>query len=91
MPEGILGSYVSIADKMEIQGPYIGMPHTKAMGDKLFEIRASDKEGIGRVFYCTINKDQIWILHSIVKKTQETPPKELKIARKRLKEVINDD
>lgn len=91
LPDDILGSYVSIAEIMEKKGPHIGMPHTRAMGDKLFEIRASGKEGIARIFYCTVKQEKIWILHSFIKKTQETPPKELKLARKRLKEVMNDD
>ncbi len=91
LPDGILGSYISIADMMEIKGPNIGMPHTKAMGEKLFEIRASGKEGIARIFYCTIKQQEIWVLHSFIKKTQETPKKELKIARKRLKEVLDND
>jgi phage-related protein len=30
------------------------------------------------------------ILHGFIKKTRQTPPKELKLARKRLKEVLND-
>jgi phage-related protein len=33
---------------------------------------------------------RIVILHSFIKKTQQTPQKELKLARKRLKEVLND-
>ena len=33
---------------------------------------------------------QIVILHSFIKKTQETPDRELKTARKRLKEIKND-
>lgn len=68
MPKEILASYVAISDTMEMHGPNIGMPHTRAMGEGLFEIRASGKEGIGRVFYCTANKNEIWMLHSIIKK-----------------------
>lgn len=87
MPQGILGSYLSITDIMEKKGPNLGMPHTRAMGNGLFEIRAKGPEGIGRIFYCTIKRNQIWILHSFIKKTQSTPSKELKIAKKRQSEV----
>jgi phage-related protein len=33
-------------------GPDLGMPHTRAMGKSLFELRLKSKEGIGRVFFC---------------------------------------
>ena len=72
---------------MEVYGPNLGMPHTRAMGNGLFEIRAKGKEGIGRVFYCTIVGNRIMMLHCFVKKTDKTPPRELDTARKRLKEV----
>ena len=35
-------------------GPDLGMPHTRAMGGGLFELRLKAKEGIARVFYCTL-------------------------------------
>ena len=46
-------------------------------------------EGIGRAFYCTLVGKEIVILHSFIKKAQETPPAELATARKRQKEVKN--
>ena len=67
------------------------MPHTKALGEKLFELRLKSKEGIGRVFYCTKIGKKIIVLHTYVKKTQKIPKKEFKIARKRLQEVLEDD
>ena len=39
---------------MEIYGPDLGMPRTRAMGDGLFELRIKSIEGIARVFYCTL-------------------------------------
>jgi phage-related protein len=46
-------------------------------------------EGIGRVFYCTLIGRRILFLHQFVK-TDKTPPKELKIARQRMKELKHD-
>ena len=46
-------------------------------------------EGIGRVFYCFAISQRVVILHAFVKKTPDTPESELKIARKRMKEVQN--
>lgn len=59
------------------------------MSDGLFEMRIRDETDIARVFYCTITRTEIVILHSFIKKTQKTPDRELKLARKRLKEVKN--
>ncbi|WP_043276676.1 type II toxin-antitoxin system RelE/ParE family toxin, partial [Burkholderia pseudomallei] len=42
-----------------------------------------------RVFYCTHVGQQVVVLHSFVKKTQETPQRELRIAQARLREVRN--
>jgi len=75
---------------MEIYGPDLGMPHTKAMGGGLFELRIKSVEGIALVFYCTVVGKRIVFLHQFVKKTDKTPAKELQIARRRLKEVINE-
>jgi phage-related protein len=57
------------------------------MGDGLFELRIKAAEGIARVFYCTVVDRRVVILHQFVKKTDKTPPKELEIARRRMKEV----
>jgi len=63
------------------------MPHTRAMGDGLFELRLKAAEGIGRVFYCTLVGRKIVMLHQFTKKSEKTPRKELEIARRRMKEV----
>jgi phage-related protein len=89
-PDGILASFTKIAEQMTHSGPNLGMPYTKAFGKGLFEIRARGPEGIGRAFFCTLVEQRIVILHGFIKKTQETPAKELKLARNRLKEMQNE-
>jgi len=74
---------------MEHYGPDLGMPHTKAMGDGLFELRLKAAEGIARVFYCTMVGKRIVMLHHFIKKTDKTPAKELNAARMRKKEIEN--
>ena len=89
-PVGIYASFVRITEQMVLSGPNLGMPYTKAMGEGLFEIRARGSEGIGRAFFCCMKGKRIVILHGFVKKTQATPVKELRLARQRMKEVLND-
>ena len=86
MPDGFLARFVRYAERMEIYGPDLGMPHTRAMGESLFELRLKAAEGIARVFYCTVVDRKIIFLHSFIKKTDKTPPRELKVARQRMKE-----
>ena len=86
-PDGILASFKRIAAIMQAYGPDIGMPHTRALGAGLFEVRAKGREGIGRAFYCTIVGERIVILHCIVKKTEKTPAHDLDIARIRQREI----
>jgi phage-related protein len=89
-PTGISACYVRIVEQMVVSGPNLGLPYTRPFGDGLFEIRARGEEGIGRAFFCASVGQRIVILHGFIKKTQQTPQKELKLARKRLKEVLND-
>lgn len=87
MPAGFLGRYLRYADRMETYGPDLGMPHTRAMGEGLFELRLKSAEGIARVFYCTMIGKRIVVLHQFIKKTDKTPPRELVTARRRMKEI----
>ena len=89
-PAGIYASFVRISEQMVMSGPNLGMPYTKAMGDGLFEIRARGPEGIGRAFFCCMKGRRVVILHGFVKKTQATPVKELRLAKQRMKDVLND-
>lgn len=86
-PVGVRASYLRIIETMQTHGPDLGMPHTRAMGAGLFEIRAKGREGIGRALYCTVVNRRIVVLHTFVKKTNKTPKRELDTARKRLHEV----
>lgn len=87
LPTGLLARFLRYAERMETFGPDLGMPHTRAMGGGLFELRLKAAEGIGRVFYCTLVGRRIVFLHQFVKKTERTPLKELMIARQRMKET----
>ena len=86
LPSGLLARYLRLTDLMQKFGPNLGMPHTRSMGEGLFELRIKSQEGISRVFYCTQIGQKIIVLHCFIKKTQKTPQKELEIAKRRMKE-----
>jgi len=87
LPTGIRADLLRLYDLLTVYGADLRMPHSRSMGNGLFELRPKGKEGNGRVFYCTQVGRQVVMLHSFIKKTPETPPPELAVARKRLKEI----
>jgi phage-related protein len=90
LSSGFVARFLRYAERMEVFGPDLGMPHTRAMGGGLFELRIKAAEGIARVFYCTVVDRRIVFLHQFVKKTDKTPAKELRIAQNRMKDVTNE-
>ena len=67
----------------------VGMPLCRPMGAGLWEVRTSlPSKTIARVLIC-FHAGVLVGLHGFIRKTQKTPDEELKIARKRMKEVEN--
>lgn len=89
-PLTIRAKYAGYVLRMQQHGANLGMPHTRAMGDGLFELRIKGAEGVARVFYCVVVNKRIVMLHSFIKKTQATPARELDIARRHKKEIEYD-
>ena len=88
LPIGIRASYARLTELLEEFGLELRMPHSRAMRGGLFELRPRGREGIARIFYCAKVGRKIIILHSFIKNTNETPKRELDIARRRRREVI---
>jgi phage-related protein len=63
-------------------------PYVKPLGDKLWEMRLTGRDGIARAIYVTASGRRVVILRTFVKKTEKTPKRELELARERAKEVI---
>jgi phage-related protein len=87
MPPKIQARMIKLLELMEKHGANLGPPHTEAMGDGLFEIRAKAQEGIGRGLFCYVQGKHIYILNAFVKKSPKTPKNELELARSRQREV----
>jgi phage-related protein len=87
-PVDILADYARLLELLAEHGPNLRLPHSRALGDGLFELRPRGRAGIGRAFYCFVIARRVVIVHAFVKKTQQTPDKELKLARKRVKELL---
>ena len=88
-PADILADYARIAELLIEHGPNLRLPHSRAFGEGLFELGPGGKSGIGRAFYCFLIGRRAVVLHAFVKKSQQTSDRELKLARKRMKEVLH--
>ena len=88
-PVDVLADYARLIELLTEHGPSLRMPHSRAFGDGLFEVRPRGRSGIGRAFYCFLLGKRVVVLHALIKKTQQTPDKELNLARKRLKELLH--
>ena len=71
---------------LELKSPYV-----KPLKDKLYELRIKDSAGIYRIIYFAHTGRQFIMLNGFVKKTPKTPPKEIALATKRMKEVLSHE
>ena len=88
-PVDVLADYARLVELLTEHGPSLRLPHSRALGDGLFELRPRGRSGIGRAFYCFLLGKKVVVLHAFIKKSQQTPDNQLKMARKRLKEVMH--
>jgi len=86
-PVGVLAAYARLVELLMEFGPVLGMPHCRTLGGGLFELRPRGRDGIGRVLYCFVEGRGVMVLHVFIKKTQTAPRADLKIARRRMREV----
>lgn len=88
-PVDILADYARLIELLMEHGPNLRLPHSRSMGEGLFELRPRGRSGIGRAMYCFLVGKRVVVVHAFVKKTQQTPDQDLKLARQRAKELRN--
>ena len=71
---------------LKTYGPATGQPYVKYLGDRLYELRIRGR-GESRFFFTITAQQIIRILHAFAKRSQKIPDKELKTARRRLKQL----
>ena len=65
----------------------LGEPHVKHLEGKLWELRLTGRDGIARALHVTAIGRRVVVVRAFVKKTQKTPPAEIKLALRRAKEI----
>jgi phage-related protein len=66
----------------------LGKPYVDGFGSGLYEVRTSYRGQQYRVFFIILEETMV-LLHGFQKKTQKTPAAEIKLARRRQKEVTS--
>lgn len=62
------------------------MPLVRNVDRRLWEVRSNLADGIARTLFTTDGPRMV-LLHGIIKKTRQTPQREIALAGKRMKEV----
>jgi len=73
---------------LEDFGYRLPKPHAKYIGDSIFELRFTGKEGAIRVLYFFFHQASVIFTNGFVKKTDKTPKNEKKIAIERRKTFL---
>lgn len=66
------------------------MPVVRPFGNKLFEVRSDLSDGSDSRILFTIYEGHMVLLHGFIKKTQKTPPRELRLAKNRMKKFFQN-
>lgn len=66
----------------------LGMPLVRHLDDKVFEVRTGLPTRIARTLFF-VEGAVIVLLHGFVKKTRQTPPEDLALAKKRKRDYLN--
>ncbi len=72
---------------LEEYGTQLGMPHARRIEGRLWELRPG---GI-RLFYFAYVRQQFVILHGFRKKSNRTPKKEIAVALRRMRELLEEE
>jgi phage-related protein len=88
LPADMRARLARMSDVIEANG-LANLPRdwVKNLGDRLWELRFTGKDGIARALYVTATERRVVIVRIFIKKTQKTPLRELELARQRAKEV----
>ena len=73
---------------LEESGNMLRLPYSEHLDDGIFELRAKVGTDISRVLYFFYYGGRIILTHGFIKKTQETPPSEIKRAKKYRREFL---
>jgi phage-related protein len=86
LPDDMQARFRHISKLIVDRGPFqVGMPYVRFVEQGLWEMRMKGRDGISRSMYAVEVGQLVLVLRVFVKKTEQTPRKEIEIALQRLK------
>ncbi|MEL4015335.1 type II toxin-antitoxin system RelE/ParE family toxin [Dryocola clanedunensis] len=82
------GKMLRLLTMLSEKGNALRFPHTSPLRHGLFELRASGSD-IARTIFIYQSGKTIWVLRTFIKKSEKTPAGEIRLAIKRLEEMVN--
>ena len=79
---------IGLLELLEEKGTELRMPYSEHLDDGIFELRCKFGSNITRTLYFFYIGKRIIITNGFVKKTQKTPPAEIKTAKERREDWI---
>ncbi len=83
-----------IAKKLDLLcdlGLNIPFPHIRFLDGKLYELRIEESKNTYRIIYFAHTGKKFILLNGFVKKSKKTPEKEIELAKKRMREVLENE
>ena len=80
---------IGLLELLEEKGPVLREPYSKHLSDGIFELRCKFGSDITRALYFFCKGNQIIVTNGFIKKTQRTPPKEIRLAKNRRNEFLH--
>ena len=88
LPEDMRARLARIAKLIEEAGlERVGEPHVKPVEGRLWEMRLKGRSGISRALYVTAGGRRVVIVRVFIKKSEQTPRREIELALTRAKSV----
>ncbi len=76
------GKLFAALELLEMKGPTLREPFSKALQDGIFEVRAKQGTNISRVLYFFVVGKKVILTNGFVKKTMKTPRSEIERAKR---------
>ena len=89
LPDDMYAHFVRISSMIAERGlPEMRMPHVRHLEGPLWEMRLRGRDGISRAIYVAVWRRRVVVVRVFIKKTEETPRREIRLALQRAREVL---
>lgn len=89
LPADMRARFVHISELIAECGPTrVHAPHVRHVDGPIWEMRMRGRDGISRALYVVCQERQrMVVVRAFIEKTRKTPPREIRLARTRVREL----